>query len=73
MDDGGLMSYGENLRTAYRNTASYIKQVARGASPGDMPVTQPTRFEVAINLKTAKALSITVSQAVLLSADVVID
>jgi putative ABC transport system substrate-binding protein len=73
VDDGGLMSYGENLRTAYRSTASYIKQVARGASPGDMPVTQPTRFELAINLKTAKALGITVSQSILLGADVVID
>jgi putative ABC transport system substrate-binding protein len=73
VDDGGLMSYGENLRTAYRKTAAYIKQVARGASPGDMPVTQPTRFELAVNLKTAKALGITVSQSILLGADVVID
>jgi putative ABC transport system substrate-binding protein len=47
--------------------------VARGASPGDIPVTQPTTFELAINLKTAKALGITVPQAVLLSADVVVD
>jgi putative ABC transport system substrate-binding protein len=73
VDDGGLMSYGENLRTAYRNAASYIKKLAHGASPGDMPVGQPTQFELVINMKTAKALGITIPQPVLLSADEVID
>jgi putative ABC transport system substrate-binding protein len=72
VDDGGLMSYGENLRAAYRNAGSYISQVARGATPGDIPVQQPTRFELVINLKTAKALGISVPQSVLLSADDVV-
>ena len=73
VDDGGLMSYGENLRTAYRNAATYISKVARGANPGDMPVAQPTRFELVINMQTAKALGITVPQSVLLSANEVIE
>lgn len=73
VDEGGLMSYGENLRTAYRNAASYIKKVAHGASPGDIPVGQPTTFELVINMRTAKALGITVPQSILLSADDVIE
>ncbi len=73
VDEGGLMSYGENLRTAYRSAASYIKKVALGATPGDIPVSQPTKFELVINMKTAKALGITIPQPVLLSADEVIE
>lgn len=73
VDDGGLMSYGENLRTAYRNAASYIGKVADGAKPGDIPVAQPTQFELVVNKKTAKALGITIPQSVLLSADQVIE
>ena len=73
VDDGGLMSYGENLRTAYRNAATYIKKVANGAAPGDIPVAQPTKFELVINMITAKALGITIPQSVLLSADEVIE
>ena len=73
VDDGGLMSYGENLRTAYRNAASYISKLAHGAKPGDIPVAQPTRFELVINMKTAKALGITIPQSLLLSADQVIE
>ncbi len=73
VDDGGLMSYGENLRTAYRNAATYIKKVAHGAAPGDIPVGQPTKFELVINMKTAKALGINIPQSVLLSADEVIE
>ena len=73
VDVGGLMSYGENLRTAYRNAASYIKKVAHGTNPGDIPVSQPTKFELVINMKTANALGITVPKAVLLSADEVIE
>lgn len=69
VDDGGLMSYGENLATAYRNAASYISNLARGAKPGDLPVEQPTRFELAVNLKTARALGISIPQSILLSAD----
>ena len=73
VDEGGLMSYGESLRTAYSNAASYIKKVAHGASPGELPVGQPTNFELVINRKTAKALGITVPQSILLIADEVIE
>ncbi len=72
VDEGGLMSYGENLRTAYHNAASYVSKVARGAKPGDIPVQQPTKFELVINMTTAKALGITIPQSVLLRADEVI-
>jgi putative ABC transport system substrate-binding protein len=67
------MSYGESLRTTYRNAASYIKKVAHGANPGDMPVGQPTQFELVINLRNAKALGITLPQSILLSTDEVVE
>jgi putative ABC transport system substrate-binding protein len=72
VDEGGLMSYGENLRTAYHNAATYIKQVAQGANPGDMPVSQPTKFELVINMKTAKALGLAIPQSMVLRADDVV-
>jgi putative ABC transport system substrate-binding protein len=72
VDDGGLMSYGENLRTAYRYAAAYVNKVVRGTAPGDIPVEQPRVFELVINLKTAKTLGLTIPQALLLSADEVI-
>jgi ABC-type uncharacterized transport system substrate-binding protein len=73
VDEGGLMSYGENLRTAYHNAASYVSKVVHGAKPGDIPVEQPTKFELVVNMKTAKALGITVPQSVSLRADHVIE
>lgn len=72
VEHGGLMSYGENLRAAYRKTASYVSNVARGAKAGNLPVEQPTQFEFIINLNTAKTLRITVPQSLLVRADHVI-
>ena len=73
VDAGGLMSYGENLRTDYRNAAAYVVKVARGTKPANLPVQQPTRFELVINRKTAKALGLGLPQDLLVLADEVID
>jgi putative tryptophan/tyrosine transport system substrate-binding protein len=72
VDAGGLMSYGESMRAAYRGVGSYIGRLVAGARPSEIPVTQPTEFELVVNLKTAKALGITVPRDVLLSANAVL-
>ena len=73
VEAGGLMSYGPNFPASFRRTADYVHKILLGAKPGDLPVEQPTRYDLVVNLTTAKVLGLTIPESFLLRADEVIE
>jgi putative tryptophan/tyrosine transport system substrate-binding protein len=73
VNKGGMMSYGPNVPHAYREVASYVDRILRGANAGDLPIQQPREFDVVVNLKTARAMGLTVPPWLLARADEVIE
>jgi putative tryptophan/tyrosine transport system substrate-binding protein len=73
VEAGGLVSYGPNFPDLFRRAAEYVDKILRGAKPGDLPVEQPTKFELIVNLSTSKALGLAIPETFLLRANEVID